>query len=648
MVRRIHCGINTDPKNRELGDGNPSVQDIRDLGATWVRFVFKDPHEGPQPTSFGDYDQLVQDLHQAGINILMVLNNETYPNWPEYGTSRDNEQEWERYREKFGARCRQIAEHYGSQVQAYEIWNEPDHPPKPGYNPYVRAEAFGPLLKAACGEIKAVSDATVVLGGLAWGQPPYLQEVQDSTNGVLHADAVGVHPYFRRPTQDWRPPDHPADAPWGAGIITDLIEDYHDIAQKPIWITEVGINVSSISARADFLRLTFEALNAEEIASIAPYVFWYCWSYAMGQEFGLVGRDGEKTEVYDEFRAFATVGMPIVEPAEVRLFAQLLERAEEEQSIQFNPNASLQSRIFADGFVPNSGEFSLPFGSVAYIAQRAEHLESGEVRVYYVQKDLWDLVWFLTRPSEAEVGPTAIDRPSEHFSERKGEKVRYIIVHSTDSPVGVAAENTLDYLVGPNDREVSAHEVVMPGGKVHRLVPDELAAHHTESESVQFPDGTPWQRANEATWGIESFQICGRAVGQEVLEATIDRVVAACKRLELDYTRVLGHREVDPSRKNDPVGVDMDEFRAAVADSLLRDALLAAGEENQVMQFNPDAALQQAIFADGFVPNSGEFELPFDSDTYLAQRAEHLETGDVRVYYVKKPEWDNVQRIERA
>lgn len=648
MVRRSHCGINTDPKNREMGDGNPSVQDLRDLGATWVRFVFKDPHEGPQPAAFGDYDQLVQDLHQAGINILMVLNNETYPKWPEYGSSRDNEQEWERYREKFGTRCRQIAEHYGSQVQAYEIWNEPDHPPKPGYNPYVRAEAFGPLLKAACSEIKAVFDATVVLGGLAWGQPPYLQEVQDSTNGVLHADAVGVHPYFRRPTQDWRPPNHPADVPWGAGVITGLIEDYHDIAQKPIWITEVGINVAGISARADFLKLTFEALNAEEMASIAPYVFWYCWSYAMGQEFGLVGRDGEKTKAYDEFRAFATVGMPIVEPAEARLFAQLLERAEEEQSIQFNPNAALQSRIFADGFVPNSGEFSLPFGGVTYIAQRAEHLESGEVRVYYVQKDLWDLVWFLTRPSEGEAGLTVTDRPSAHSTGRNGEQVRYIIVHSSDSRVGVPAEDTLTYLVGPNDDGVSAHEVVLPGGKVYRLVPDELAANHFESQNVQLPDGTSGQLANKATWGIQAYQIEGRAVGQKALEATIDRVVAACKRLELDHSHVLGAGEVDAEHPDEPAGVDMDPFRAAVADGLLQDALLAGAEENQVMQLNPDAALQEAIFGDGFVPNSGEFELPFDSDAYIAQRAEHLETGEVRVYYVKKPEWGNVQYIERA
>ena len=52
--------------------------------------------------------------------------------------------------------------------------------------------------------------------------------------------------------------------------------------------------------------------------------------------------------------------------------------------------------------------------------------------------------------------------------------------------------------------------------------------------------------------------------------------------------------------------------------------LLAEGEREQVIQFNPRAALQAAIFADGFVPNSGEFRLPLEATTYAVQRAEHL------------------------
>ena len=39
MSRRIHCGINIDPLNMY---GNPAPPELQDLGATWVRFTFKD------------------------------------------------------------------------------------------------------------------------------------------------------------------------------------------------------------------------------------------------------------------------------------------------------------------------------------------------------------------------------------------------------------------------------------------------------------------------------------------------------------------------------------------------------------------------------------------------------------------------------
>lgn len=65
----------------------------------------------------------------------------------------------------------------------------------------------------------------------------------------------------------------------------------------------------------------------------------------------------------------------------------------------------------------------------------------------------------------------------------------------------------------------------------------------------------------------------------------------------------------------------------------LRDALLGEGEAEQLIQFNPTAALQRQIFADQFVPNSPEFNLTFDESPYLAQRAERLSDGAVRVYY---------------
>ena len=547
MIRRIHCGINIDPAN-ELA--RPSVQEIQDLGATWVRFVFKDDGDEPQPTRFPFYDDQVWRLNQASINILMILNNETYPGKP---ASEADDAIWDAYIAKLVNRCRQIAQHYGPQVQAYQIWNEPDFlEPQPGYDPSMPAEVFGRLLRAAFTAIKEVSSATVVMGGLSAGHRVYLDRARASTGGVLYADAVGVHTYGRRPTQDWPPPEE--GKPWGFGVLGDLIQHYYDAARIPIWITEMGTR--DLDVQDEFPERTFGAVN-QDLVETAPYVFWFCWSDSMESPFGLVNLAGEKKASYTSFQRFAL----------------------------------------------------LPFGE--------------------------------------EVIMVVIDRPSMYSSDRQGQQVRYIIVHSTASPVGVPAENTLAYLVGPNDRGVSAHELVLPGGQAYRLVPDERAAHHCWSESVRFPDGTPSHLANQITWGIESYQVEGKPVGKEVLAIAIERIAEACRRFELDSSHVLGHREIDPDRRQDPVGVDMDELRAAVDEILLRDVLLAEAEVHQMIQFNPDAALQMRIFADGFVPNSHEFDVQINQVQYRAQRAEHLGTGQVRVYYAKVPEWDKVRFVER-
>ncbi|MFN8475674.1 MAG: CAP domain-containing protein [Anaerolineae bacterium] len=162
--------------------------------------------------------------------------------------------------------------------------------------------------------------------------------------------------------------------------------------------------------------------------------------------------------------------------------AALLDEGEQRQVMQFNPGAALQRRIFGDGFVPNSGEFSIDVDGQTYIAQRAEHLATGAVRVYYAPSGDWSNVGSVAR------GATG-------------------------------------------------------GG--------------------------------------------------------------------------------------------------------LGDALLAQCEAKQVMQFNPSAALQRRIFADGFVPNSGEFSLEVGGQTYVGQRAEHLGSGAVRVYYVPAGDWRHVQQADR-
>jgi hypothetical protein len=83
------------------------------------------------------------------------------------------------------------------------------------------------------------------------------------------------------------------------------------------------------------------------------------------------------------------------------------------------------------------------------------------------------------------------------------------------------------------------------------------------------------------------------------------------------------------------------------APSGLEQALINEAQAKQVIQFNPNAALQKAIFAAGFVPNSGEFKINVSGTFYVAQRAEHLVTGEVRVYYCKDGVWNDVNFVKK-
>jgi hypothetical protein len=163
-------------------------------------------------------------------------------------------------------------------------------------------------------------------------------------------------------------------------------------------------------------------------------------------------------------------------------------------------------------------------------------------------------------------GTQVIDLWSNHYSSRAGQAPKYVILHSTASPAGSTLASTAAYLK-QNDRAVSIHELV-GDATVYRMVADERGAHHCESPTAQLPGGEPNYLNNELTWGIEGFQIGATPVSAAVARLMLERVVLACRRLGIPSARVVAHREIDPTRRTDPLGIEMGQFRAAVAAAL--------------------------------------------------------------------------------
>lgn len=258
-------------------------------------------------------------------------------------------------------------------------------------------------------------------------------------------------------------------------------------------------------------------------------------------------------------------------------------------------------------------------------------------------------------PAPTPADPAAIvDRPAAHRSSRAGERASWIVVHSTDTPVGGSVAGTVNYLVD-NPNQVSIHELVTPAG-VYRMVADGEAAHHAGYGTL--PDGTTGAEVNRRSWGIEIYQIHGQPCAPELVDVAARRIAEACRRLGIaDTSRIVSHREIDPGRRSDPVGVDMGVLRARVlqilgavpapvpaGESVDVAALWREADARQSIQLNPSAALQRSIRADGLAVTSGEWD---HGTRFVAQRAEPLAGGPATVYVYDK-QTGRVTRYRRA
>jgi hypothetical protein len=278
-------GVNIDPANPK---GSPSANDLRTLGARWARVEYK----ASQGTAF--YDGKIADLRSGGIKILLIVDYSSVSGKPDGSTGTDAQ--WSAYLTSFNNAVRGLAAHYGNGVDAWQIWNEPDLPPHPGYDPYVPPRHFGAMLRDSVSGIRAFSSRPVVTAGLASGDANYLVQARDAAGG-LTVDAVGVHPYGQRAPDDWPNPS------WGFGNMSNLFDRYLAFG-KPLWVSEIGVNTQDSSFQATYLDNVYR-LARERYAGRVQVVFWFCWSDGMVPPFGLLDANLRPKPSYDQYKATA-------------------------------------------------------------------------------------------------------------------------------------------------------------------------------------------------------------------------------------------------------------------------------------------------------------------------------------------------------
>lgn len=136
---------------------------------------------------------------------------------------------------------------------------------------------------------------------------------------------------------------------------------------------------------------------------------------------------------------------------------------------------------------------------------------------------------------------------SPNHGDRKGHDVSMVVIHYTGMKT---AKEALARLCDP-DAQVSAHYLVEETGRIHQLVPEERRAWHA---GVGYWGGE--EDINSVSIGIELVNP-GHEWGytefpDEQIDALIDLLDGVKERYSVPRSRIVGHSDVAPGRKEDP------------------------------------------------------------------------------------------------
>ncbi len=180
---------------------------------------------------------------KRGLKVLVTLHQS--PSWARPGTG-SNVKQYPTNPDSIKPWTTWLARTWGSKVEAWEVWNEPNLAEFTGVSDSSkRAARYVPVLKAAAAGFRAGrAGTTVVFGGPAQTDDVFVRQAYVA-GAKPHFDVMAIHPYQGNQT---KPPEStdisgkPRMTNFPA--VVDAMSDYGD-GNKPVWWTEFGFSVHS-------------------------------------------------------------------------------------------------------------------------------------------------------------------------------------------------------------------------------------------------------------------------------------------------------------------------------------------------------------------------------------------------------------------
>ena len=206
--------------DNEFAAREQTLKTAKSLGINFVRtgFIWRDIQPEPNRWEWAKFDSVVLSARRQQTHLLGVLH--APPAWA--FPAHEHLKEWSIFVEE-------VIAHYGNDVAAWEIWNEPNIDkfwPKTA-----PVEGFFEIVKSSYQIIKQKKpNATVLLGGMANQPSAFIFLERLATLGVAnYCDGIAYHPYNIAGEE-----------------LLPILQQIRDIfpangvAPKPIWITEYG------------------------------------------------------------------------------------------------------------------------------------------------------------------------------------------------------------------------------------------------------------------------------------------------------------------------------------------------------------------------------------------------------------------------